>query len=110
VCWTYGDNSAIVVARVFIVREGTSGERTCSVYQALQFLLGAHVPVGQVSNMSGAMRHDIWILGILHAPAKHVRHCSQRNPNPHPNVNICVFLLAGRFYVVFNLFRVYMAW
>jgi hypothetical protein len=43
----------------FVVREGTRTERTCSVYQALQFLLGAHLPEGSVNNMTDEMRRDI---------------------------------------------------
>jgi hypothetical protein len=47
--------------------------------QALQFLLGAHLPEGKVHNMTEDMRREIWVLGILHAPADHVRQCRGRN-------------------------------
>jgi hypothetical protein len=60
------------------VREGPLATRTCFVYQALQFLLSSHLPEGQVPNMTDAMRWEIWVLGILHARANYVRHCTQR--------------------------------
>ena len=63
----------------FVVKDGTSSKRTGSVYQALQFLLGAHLPDGQVHNMTEDMRREIWVLGILHAPADHVRQGGVRN-------------------------------
>jgi hypothetical protein len=62
----------------FVVREGTLTERTCYVYQALQFLLGAHLPEGSVLNMTEQMRRDIWVLGVFHAPAKFVRQSPKR--------------------------------
>jgi hypothetical protein len=60
------------------VREGTRTERICSVYQALQFLLGAHLPEGSANNMTDEMRRDIWVLGVYHAPANNVRQSAKR--------------------------------
>ena len=39
------------------------------MYQALQFLLGAHLPAGSVDNMTEESMRDIWVLGVRHLPA-----------------------------------------
>ena len=63
----------------FIVNEGTTRQPKKVVYQALQFLLGAHCPKGYVEEMTDDTRRDIWVLGIRHVPAHEVRHCSTRH-------------------------------
>ena len=63
----------------FVVKEGTTRQPKVSVYQALQFLLGAHCPQGSVEDMTDDTRRDIWVLGIKHVPAHEVRHCSTRH-------------------------------
>jgi hypothetical protein len=62
----------------FVVNEGTARQPKKSVYQALQFLLGAHCPKGYVEDMTDDTRRDIWVLDIRHVPAHEVRHCSTR--------------------------------
>jgi hypothetical protein len=63
----------------FVVNEGTTRQPKKSVYQALQFLLGAHCPQRYVEDMTDDTRRDIWVLGIRHVPAHEVRHCSTRH-------------------------------
>jgi hypothetical protein len=63
----------------FVVHEGTRRKPVKYIYQALQFLLGAHLPTGVVENMTDKMRCAIWVLGICHIPADHIRHYSRRN-------------------------------
>jgi hypothetical protein len=48
----------------YVVNEGTSSKPKRVLYQALQFLLGVHVPVGQVHCMTQESSRDIWVLGI----------------------------------------------
>ena len=62
----------------FVVNEGTTRQPKKAVYQALQFLLGAHCPKGYVQHMTDDTLRDIWVLGIRHVPAHEVRHCSTR--------------------------------
>jgi hypothetical protein len=62
----------------FVVNEGTTRQPKKAVYQALQFLLGAHCPKGYVEHMTDDTRRDIWVLGIRHVPAHEVRHSSTR--------------------------------
>jgi hypothetical protein len=45
----------------FVVREGTRTKRTCSVYEALQCLLGVHLPEGSVNNMTDESRRYICV-------------------------------------------------
>jgi hypothetical protein len=63
----------------FVVNEGTMKQPHGSIYLALQFLLGSHLPVGAVPNMTEDMSRDIWVLGISHVPADNVRHCGTSN-------------------------------
>ena len=63
----------------YVVVEGPRRKPLKLIYQALQFLLGDHLPEGAVHNMTDRMRRSIWVLGILHLPAEHVRHFSRRN-------------------------------
>jgi hypothetical protein len=63
----------------FVVHEGTRRKPVKYIYQALQFLLGAHLPTGVAENMTDKMRRAIWVLGICYIPADHIRHCSSRN-------------------------------
>ena len=63
----------------YVVEEGSRRKPYKYIYQALQFLLGDHLPDGEVNNMTDRMRRSIWVLGILHLPAEHVRMFSKRN-------------------------------
>jgi len=63
----------------YVVEEGSRRRRMKFIYQALQFLLGDHLPDGEVPNMTDRMRRSVWVLGILHLPAEHVRKFSKRN-------------------------------
>jgi hypothetical protein len=61
----------------FVVNEGTKHKSNCRIYQALQFLLGSHLPEGQVADMTDETRRDIWVLGVRHVPSQDVRqYCS----------------------------------
>ena len=62
----------------YVVNEGTSSKPKRVLYQALQFLLGVHVPEGQVHCMTHDSSREIWVLGIRHVDVAHVRHCSPR--------------------------------
>ena len=62
----------------YVVNEGTSSKPKRVLYQALQFLLGVHVPVGQVHCMTPESSRDIWVLGIRHVDVAQVRHSSPR--------------------------------
>jgi hypothetical protein len=48
------------------------------IYQALQFMVGAQLPVGVIDDMSDALRGEIWVLGVCYIPAKYVRKFSKR--------------------------------
>jgi hypothetical protein len=63
----------------FVVQEGSRRKPVKYIYQALQFLLGGHLPAGAVQNMTDKMRRAIWVLGICHVPVDHIRHYSRRN-------------------------------
>jgi hypothetical protein len=63
----------------YVVYEGTRRKGRNYIYQAVQFLSGEHVPVGEVANMTDKMRRSIWVQGICHLPAEHVRKFSRRN-------------------------------
>ena len=63
----------------FIVKERLLRKpKIPSIYQALQFLLGAHLPVGVVGEMTETMRREIWVLGVRYVPSSHVRKFSRR--------------------------------
>jgi hypothetical protein len=57
----------------YVVHEGTVGKATKSIYQALQFMLGVHIPDGVIPNMTELMRRSIWVLGIRYVAAAHVQ-------------------------------------
>ena len=63
----------------YVVYEGTRQKGRNYIYQAVQFLLGEHVPAGEVVNMTDKMRRSVWVQGICHLPAEHVRKFSRRN-------------------------------
>jgi len=63
----------------YVVYEGTKRKGGNYIYQAVQFQLGEHLPVGEVVNMTDKMRRSIWVQGICHLPAEHVRKFSRRN-------------------------------
>jgi hypothetical protein len=63
----------------YVVYEGTKRKERNYMYQAVQFLLGEHLPEGEVVNMTDKMRRSIWVQGICHLPAEHVRKFSRRN-------------------------------
>jgi hypothetical protein len=61
----------------FVVNQGTKHNRNWRIFQALQFLLGSHLPEGQVAHMTDETRRDIWVLGVRHVPSQDVRqYCS----------------------------------
>jgi hypothetical protein len=63
----------------YVVHEGTSRKGKNYVYQALQFVLGEHVPAGEVHNMTDRKRRSLWVQGRCHLPPEHVRRFSKRN-------------------------------
>jgi hypothetical protein len=70
-----GTTRLLWVNEFFVVNEGTIKQPNGSIYLALQFLLGSHLPVGEIPNMTEEMSRDIWVLGISHVPADNVRQC-----------------------------------
>ena len=48
------------------------------IYQALQFKVGAQLPLGVVQEMSDTMRNEIWVLGVCYVPVEYVRKFSKR--------------------------------
>lgn len=62
----------------YVVHEGPRRKPVKYIYQALQFLMGSHLPEGEVENMTEKMRSSIWVLGICHIPAAHIREFSPR--------------------------------
>jgi hypothetical protein len=73
-----GTTRLLWVHEFFVVNEGTSKQMNGCMYQALQFLLGSHLPAGQVPHMTEDMSRDIWALGVSHVPAEQVRQFSTR--------------------------------
>jgi hypothetical protein len=72
-----GTTRLVWLHEFFVVHEGTKHKRNCRIYQALQFLLGSHLPEGQVAHMTDETRRDIWVLGVCHVPSQDVRqHCT----------------------------------
>jgi hypothetical protein len=63
----------------YVVHEGPRRKPVKYIYQALQFLLGVHLPDGEVEHMTEKMRRSIWVLGICHIPAEHISHSTVRN-------------------------------
>jgi hypothetical protein len=63
----------------YVVHEGTRSKGHNYIYQAVNFMMGEHVPAGEVGNMSDRMRRSIWVQGRCHLPAEHVRKFSKRN-------------------------------
>jgi hypothetical protein len=57
----------------YVVHEETVGKATKSIYQALQFMLGVHIPDGLIPNITELMRRSIWVLGIRYVAAAHVQ-------------------------------------
>jgi hypothetical protein len=63
----------------FRVYECARSKNKCPwIYQALQFKVGAQLPVGVVQEMSGTMRNEIWVLGVCYVPVMYVRKFSKR--------------------------------
>lgn len=62
----------------FVVYGNKRKKKNPYVYQALQFLFGADVPVGSIPEMSEKNRREIWVLGVCYVPASHVRQYSKR--------------------------------
>jgi hypothetical protein len=62
----------------YVVHEGPRRKPVKYIYQALQFLLGEHLPDGEVEHMTEKMRRSIWVLGICHIPADHISHSTLR--------------------------------
>ena len=63
----------------YIVKERVvSKSKVPCIYQALQFLLGAHLPEGVVVEMTETMRREIWVLGVRYVPSSYVRKFSRR--------------------------------
>ena len=63
----------------YVIHEGTRIKGKEYIFQARQFLLGEQLPADEVQNMTERMRQSIWVQGICHLPAEHVRHFSRRN-------------------------------
>jgi hypothetical protein len=84
-----GTTRLLWVHEFYVVNEGTSSKRNCVMYQALQFLLGAHLPAGSVDNMTEESRRDIWVLGVRHVPALFARpgHARRRGYLFHSEFN-----------------------
>jgi hypothetical protein len=62
----------------YVVHEGSRSKGHNYIYEAVQFLLGEHIPVGEVDNMTDRMRKSVWVQGRCYLPAEHVRHFSKR--------------------------------
>lgn len=62
----------------YVVHEGPRRKPLKYIYQALHFMMGGHLPEGAVENMTEKMRRSIWVLGICHIPADHIRQFSRR--------------------------------
>jgi hypothetical protein len=73
-----GTTRLLWVHEYFVVNDSTSKQGNGCMYQALQFLLGCHLPAGQVTHMTEDMSRDIWVLGVSHVPADQVRQFSTR--------------------------------
>jgi hypothetical protein len=62
----------------FVVYGNKRKKKNPYVYQTLQFLFGADLPVGITPEMSDKNRREIWALGVCYVPADHVRQYSKR--------------------------------
>ena len=62
----------------YVVHEGSRCKGHNYIYEAVQFMLGEHIPEGEVDNMTDRMRKSVWVQGRCYLPAEHVRHFSKR--------------------------------